>query len=268
MKRLLKYLLAGIAAFVVVAALAVWFALSSMIPLEDGAQIGRGAVTVVVDKSTGPVPTAAYLFQLQDGGFGLIDATQDPEAEAIRAALARLGKRREDVRAILFTHSHGDHTAGARAFPNAEQYILEPDTAMREGPGSVLNRFQKLFPASRGPAPARLAITRRLSDGEHLDLHGTPVEVFALPGHTADSAAFLVHGVLFLGDSAGAHSGGGIGAAPPFLSADRERNQQELLELADRLRDRCGEISHMAFGHQGPLEGLDALLKWGRATSK
>ena len=260
MKRLSKYFLIGIGALFGLAALALWILSSGSLPLEDGVELAGGNVIVVADHSTGPVATAAYLFRLNGGGLGLIDATADSKATAIRAALRRLGATTKEVRVILFTHGHGDHTAGARAFPDADVYVLEPDPSTPTY--SPWNRFERML---RKPGKARQAapqVTRRLTDGLRLDLHGTSVEVFALPGHTADSAAFLLHGVLFLGDSAAAHSKGGIASAPPIFSADRNRNQVALASLANRLRERRSEVKHLAFGHQGPLEGLEPLLQW------
>ena len=188
--------------------LLVWLVIQGIQPLEDGAELANGNVIITADDCNWPIQCAAYLFRLRDGGFGLVDAGLDTEAKAIRAALARMGKSEDDIRAILFTHAHGDHTGGARAFPHAEIYLLEP---------------------------ANL---------------------------TPDSAAFLAHGVLFFGDSAAASSVGTISSAPPVYSVDRERNQRELRALADRLRSRRNEIHHMAFGHQGPLAGIEPLLEW------
>jgi len=265
MKRFAKYLLIGIGTLLVLLVLAIWAASKGITPLIGGVQIANGAVIVVADKSTGPVAAAAYLFPLKDGGLGLIDSTMDPEARAIRMAITRLGKTYNDVRVILFTHSHDDHTAGARAFPNADVYLLKPFVTATQGGSSgdsLLNKFQGLKKGSKGTNQPNLKSTHYLSDGEHLDLHGTPVEVFAVPGHTYDSAAFLVHGVLFLGDSAAAQYDGKIGAAPPVVSVDRKLNRQSLKALADRLKDRQGEIGYLAFGHQGPLKGLDPLLEW------
>ncbi len=265
MKRLAKFLLIGTLSLVLLLALAMWVIAKGVSPLVDGATLEAGNVVVATDRSTGPMRSAAYLFRLKDGSLGLIDSTMDPEATAIRAAIARLGKTTDDVRAILFTHSHDDHTAGARAFPNAELFLLEPagsDTTGSRAGISALNQAQVALPGSRSAkAPAR-TISRYLFDGECLDLHGTLVEVFALPGHTYDSAAFLVNRVLFLGDSAAGQSNGKIGAAPPIVSVDRKLNRSSLLALADRLQGRRGDIDFLAFGHQGPLPGLDPLLAW------
>lgn len=260
MKRLRKYLFVGIGALIGLSALTLWIISSGSLPLQDGVELAGGNVVIVADDSTGPVATAAYLFRLNNGGLGLIDTTADPKAIAIRAALGRLGRTSEEVRVILFTHGHSDHTAGARAFPDADVYALEPDP--NTPAYSPWSRFQRMFRKAGEPSQPPPLVTRRLSDGERLDLHGTLVEVFALPGHTADSAAFLVHGTLFLGDSAAADSRGGIHPAPPIFSADRERNQVALGGLAERLSERRSDVKHLAFGHQGPLEGLDPLLQW------
>lgn len=260
MKRQSKYWLIALGATALLALLAGLLVSEGAMPLENGTELAGGSVVIVADGSIGPVTTAAYLFRLGDGGLGLIDTTADPQAAAIHAALDRLGRTRDEVRVILFTHGHGDHTAGARAFPDAEVCALERDPTVP--PTSPWNRFEKMLSPSEKPPRAPSVITRRLSNGERLDLHGTTVEVFGLPGHTADSAAFLVHGVLFLGDSAAADSTGGIYSAPPIFSADRGRAQKELGVLAEILRGRRSHVKHLAFGHQGPLEGLDPLLRW------
>jgi hypothetical protein len=43
---------------------------------------------------------------------------------------------------------------------------------------------------------------------------------------------------------------------------DVELNHRSLQALAARLRPRQGDVHAIAFGHQGPVKGLDALLKW------
>ncbi len=207
------------------------------LPLEDGTQLADGRITVVADR-WGPVTIGAYLFELGNGGYGLIDSTMDPEARAIRAALERLGGTAEDIHAIFLTHSHGDHAAGARSFPNAAVYVLDPDA-------DAVGRRQ-------------ISVTRGLKDGENLDVLGTTIEVFSIPGHTPGSAAYLVHGVLFLGDSA-ASVDVGVMAPTPFMNDDNEQNAESLRNLAERLVDRRDEVRHIAFGHHGAVNGFAPL---------
>lgn len=217
----------------------------SVLPLNDGEKLAAGNVTTVITDYFGPVAIGAYLFNLRDGGVGLIDAGSDPEAKAIVAALSSAGKTAADVRAIFVTHQHADHIDGARAFPGAEVYVLEPDRIAVERRG--------------------IKVSRGLRDGERVEVSGTPVDVFALPGHTPGSAAVLANGVLFLGDSAAAAYNASF-QANTMMGTDLDQTPRSLRALADRLRPRRREIRHLAFGHQGSLAGLEPMLAWAAAS--
>jgi glyoxylase-like metal-dependent hydrolase (beta-lactamase superfamily II) len=248
-RRWKRRLLIGIGVFaaIVVVAIGALFAFMkyAVLPLTDGEKLGDGTVTTVITDYFGPVAIGAYLFDLKDGAVGLVDAGSDPDAKAILAALARTGKSAADVRAVFITHQHADHAGGARAFPRAQIYVLESDrTAMEQ----------------RG-----IKITRGLRDAERLDISGTAVEAFGLPSHTPGSAAFLINGVLFLGDSAAAAFDSSF-QPNTMMGNDPDQTVRSLRALADRLRSRRGEIRHLAFGHQGTLAGLDPMLKWASAS--
>jgi glyoxylase-like metal-dependent hydrolase (beta-lactamase superfamily II) len=233
---------AVLAAIVLVAIGALYaFMKYSVLPLVDGERLADGKVTTVVAGHFGPVPIGAYLFDLSDGGVGLVDAGSDSDATAILAALARMGKTSADVRAIFLTHQHADHVGGAQAFPAAQVYVCEPDKSAVERRG--------------------IRITRGLQDGARVEIGGTSVEAFGLPGHTPGSGAFLVHGVVFLGDSAAAAYNASF-QANTITSSDADQTVRSLRALADRLKSRRSEIRHLAFGHQGTLTGLDPMLSW------
>ena len=81
------------------------------------------------------------------------------------------------VRAILITHDHDNHVHGLKTFKkiyNAEVFAVDPTVCEQ-----------------------RATIVH---DGDILDLAPFSVEVFSVPGHSADSAVFRIERVLFTGD--------------------------------------------------------------------
>ena len=215
-------------------------------PLKDGAPLASGKVTTIVTDHYGPVGIAAYMLDLGAGGVGLVDAGMDPKATAINAALARLGRTTSDVRVILVTHAHNDHAGGTVAFPDAEVYALAPDV-------DAIRRRRNAAGAA-GPTTA-------IKAGEVLNLFGTDIQVFAVPGHTKGSAAYVVHGVLFLGDTAQSMRDGTLGPNS-MTSEDGETNTRSLRALAEDLKSRGLGVQRIAFGHSGPVDGPDPLLEW------
>ena len=113
------------------------------------------------------------------------------------AHLAVVAETAGDVRAVLLTHGHADHSAGARAF------------AERVGCGV------------RALDPAHRLGTEGLVDGDVVEVAGLEVRVVGTPGHTSDSLSFHVPAdaavltgdtVLGRGTTVVAHPDGRLGA--------------------------------------------------------
>lgn len=190
-----------------------------------------------------------------DGQVVLVDAGDDPTGAAILAGLSRLGHAPSAVKAILLTHGHPDHTAGARLFPEARVYAFAPDAPIAAGEkraGGPLPRFIST------PAEKTARVTDLLTDGQKIVVGTATVTAHHIPGHTGGSAAFEYEGTLFLGDSATGREDGTVVSAPWVLSDDVAQNVASLAALRDRLAAEGRAIRTLAFGHSGPRRANDA----------
>ena len=161
-----------------------------------------------------------------DGGAVIVDTTTNlDDAQAVRAEFAKLS--RAPVRAIVYTHSHPDHTGGASVFAGADrpeivshQLFVDrvPDLgrAGRDGGdqfGSTLPDALYInggtgteFGRPSGPAAMKtgpLPPTRTFSgDRLSLTVAGVRMELLHTPGETNDGLSVWLpeKGVLLTGD--------------------------------------------------------------------
>ncbi|MBL8952816.1 MAG: MBL fold metallo-hydrolase [Myxococcaceae bacterium] len=194
-----------------------------------------------------------------DGAVALIDAGNDATGAALLAELKRKNLETSAVKAIFFTHGHPDHIAASHLFKDAQVLVLPGDVALAQGSGR-----------SKGPLPSRFDIppeklakvTRPLADGETVDIGPLAVKVYAVPGHTAGSAAYLSGGVLYLGDSASASKEGTVIGAPWVFTDDQAENRASVVALAKRLKAEGAVVTKVVFSHSAPLDGDAALMAY------
>lgn len=241
-----------VAAVVFVLAVVVVFAVAEMFvglrPIEDGAEFN--GVRIVADDFTSVAVASSG-----PDTVVLIDAGMDPDGEAILAELSRRGLGPEAVEAVFLTHGHGDHIAALGRFTDATVYALEAEAPLIEGRVSPASPMGRLMP----PAPTGLEVTGLLADGDEVAVGDVIVRVFAVPGHTAGSAAYLVNGVLFLGDSGQVETSGALRPAPWLVTDDRDQNRASLRALAARLEAEGVGVAAVVPSHSGAANGRDAL---------
>jgi glyoxylase-like metal-dependent hydrolase (beta-lactamase superfamily II) len=158
-------------------------------------------------------------YLVEEGGrLLLVDAGAPGDWDLLVRALAALGRRPDDLEAVLLTHAHADHigtaerartTAGARVWVHQADEDMARSGKATKTDGRVRTYllraefYRTLFSLARRGA-TRIVPVRELAtfaDGETLELPGRPRVVHA-PGHSPGSAALLLegHGVLLTGD--------------------------------------------------------------------
>lgn len=196
-------------------------------------------VTRVTAANTGPFTftgTNSYLVGTRD--LAVIDPGPDDAAHHAALIAAVAGR---PVVAVLLTHTHRDHSAGARAFAAAVAAPLLFEGPHRpgrpDGPGET-----------RPPSPSGDYATqpdRRLGDGDVVRGEDWRLTALATPGHAANHLAFALaeEAVLFSGDHVMAWSTSVV--APPD---GRMVDYMAALERLKRRRDRIYWP-----GHGGPV---------------
>jgi glyoxylase-like metal-dependent hydrolase (beta-lactamase superfamily II) len=257
MKRAFR-IVGFVVAVLVVAGAALFFTVFSPYwakPVSAPAELGR--IRVLSDSMA-----TIGLVSVGSDQVVLVDTGMDDDGKVLLAELARRKLGPEAVRAILLTHGHPDHVSGVPLFPKAEVMILEADVAAAEGRAPYRGPFQRLFPVK----PRKFKITRARHDGESVTVGDATFRVYAVPGHTGGSAAFLVDGVLFVGDSVNATRDGALRLLPAMLTEDVTQNRASLVRLAERLEAEHAEVKTIVFSHSGALDGLAPLAAFARAA--
>ena len=173
-----------------------------------------------------------------------------------------LGLGADAVAAILLTHGHSDHTAGIARFPQAQIMALGTEVPLVEGLEGSLGPVTRLFPVS----PTGVNVTSVLRDGDVVTFGGTQIRVYAVPGHTVGSAAYLAEGVLFVGDSADVTTDGSLQGAPWMFSDSQTENRASLVRLEQRLRADRVNVTAIVPSHSGYTTGLAPLTEFARAN--
>ncbi len=199
----------------------------------------------------------AFLVEADDR-LVLIDAGLPWSPPRLTEAIYAIGRRPDDVSAIVVTHAHRDHVGGLAEMvrrTGAEISMHPADAALvRRGvygrrfgrspsaPAELVRRAMNLRPDPRGEP---VAIAHEVDDGDELPAGLRAVHT---PGHTAGHLALLLPragGVLFVGDAAANHRR--LGLSP--LNEDLAGSAAGLAKLA-RL-----DFDTALFAHGRPLRG-------------
>ena len=205
---------------------------------------------------------SAYLIAQDE--VTVIDTGLPKHREIILKAASQAGRKPDEVKHIVLTHHHADHTgslAELMGATSAKAYIHPLDAAVVRGekPAPGPNR-EILVGKILGPLMARMTpklqpveALQETNDGDEVPAAGG-MKAIHTPGHTAGHLAFLWPqngGVLFAGDAAGNIFGLGppISALGAMFTEDAAAAKESFRKLA------ALEFDIACFGHGGPIKG-------------
>ncbi len=206
----------------------------------------------------------AYVWADPDG-LTLIDSAAYGSGPAIADAIRGLGHSPNDVRRLVLTHFHPDHTGSAAeitTWGDVEVFAHRDEAPFirgdATGPGPVLLDWERellAHSASQLPPgePPPVKVDREVTDGDQLWDEG--VAVWA-PGHTPGSLAVYLPEprVLFAGDTIARAPDGRVMLG--VFNVDRDRAKASLR------RQAALDVEIACFGHGEPLtEGATATLR-------
>ena len=219
-----------------------------------------------------------------DGGDGLtlIDAGLPGYRSQLDPALASIGRGREDVKAVVLTHGHVDHTGFAHLLHDAGATVhLHPeDVTLAQNPKSNVTDSKPLkylvWPGAiafvahavrqGATKPPTMPPALPLVDGAVADVPGQPVVTHA-PGHTNGSCVleFREHGVVFVGDLLCTLSFfSGLPSDPQLQTRASNRNSAQAMASLDRLHGISART--VLPGHGAPWrDGVEAAAASARA---
>lgn len=187
-------------------------------------------VTRVTAANPGPFTfagTNTYLVGKRD--LAVIDPGPD---DAVHRAALEAAIAGRPVAAVLLTHTHRDHSAGARVLAAMVGAPLVFEGPHRPGRPDHPGERRALSPS--GDYAVRP--DRRLGDGDAVSGEGWTLTALATPGHAANHLAFALaeEAVLFSGDHVMAWSTSVV-APPDGRMADYMAGLERLLGRAERL---------------------------------
>jgi len=219
-----------------------------------------------------------------DHGVTVVDAGVAGFRPQLEGGLAELGRRLEDVRAVVLTHAHADHVGVAeilRTELGVPVYVHEADRELATTAKAVGKNERSFLPYLRHPAAWRLLVhlarnggmkprpiadVTTFADGEELDVPGRPV-VLHTPGHTDGHCVLHFRGrALLVGDLLCTLNPLTGSVGPQLLPAAFNRSSAESLRSLSRLDQVDEDVLLPGHGEpwrEGPAAAAEAVRRVG-----
>ncbi len=191
-------------------------------PYDRLEQLEPGIAVLLAHNPSAYTFTGTKTFLVGKAEVAVIDPGPDDPTH-IDAIVAAVGDRR--IAAILCTHTHRDHSPGARPL------------AQRTGApvvGCAPLALESLGPGADAALDGAYSPDRVLGDEESIVIDGKPLVAVATPGHTSNHLCFAWRDSLFTGDHVMGWSTTVV-VPPDGDMADYMRSLEKLRERDDRI---------------------------------
>jgi len=216
-------------------------------------------------------------------GVALVDPGPATTLDGLTASLEKKGIRFADVRQLLITHIHLDHSGATGTIlerhPHIEvtvhgrgaPHLIDPTKLLASAGRLYAQDMDRLWGEVKPVPAARLRI---VEGGETLSIVGRELKVEYTPGHASHHVSYLdvATRVAFVGDTAGIRRGSGAYVMPPTpppdidLEAWRASEQKVLAWDPDTLFLTHFGPHHGARQHfQAMFENIDS---WSRIVRR
>ena len=192
---------------------------------------------------------------VDDDGLTLVDTGLPGRADLILEQIEDLGYSPSDVKRIIITHHHADHTGSLAALKKATQaeviahpadapYIdgtlSQPGPARPQWLSDLLARFSRLW------ATEPVVVNTLVNDGEELPILGG-IKILHTPGHTPGSIClYLQNQKLLIAGDLLAHRFG-LKLPSGSFTVDIAQEIQSVQRVAGL------EFDNICFGHGSPI---------------
>ncbi|WP_030441383.1 MBL fold metallo-hydrolase [Actinoplanes subtropicus] len=187
-----------------------------------------------------------------DDGVVLVDTGLPRRSKQIEKALLGIRKSIGEVRSILLTHHHFDHTgnvadlrtrSGARVFAHAADAPVISGATRPETTRPLVKLVSRFMAAE----PTKIDQVISVDGSEPLP----GFTALHTPGHTRGHVSYLLDradGLLFAGDAAAGRKGG-VSSAPRAAAVDLAELDRSVAKLASY------DFEHAVFGHGRAVSG-------------
>lgn len=208
-----------------------------------------------------------YIITGKEGCY-LVDAGVKGCDKKIEEYIHKIGKNRENINAVLLTHSHPDHIGALKTIKEMYSCCVYASRGERDWIEDIDLQYEKRpIPGYYSLVDGSVTVDRILSDGDLLCLEpGITIQVIGVPGHSRESLCFYYREqkILFTGDSIPEPSDALI--YEDSHASEETLKRLELLEEVDMYCPAWDKVYDRRTGIAMIHEGLPRISKLRRCT--